>query len=446
MKRVAAVLLWSIIAAAFIGPGTVTAAASSGAQFGYSLLWALLFSTFACLVLQEASARLTVVSGKSLGEALSERYPAGWARGAVLVLILGAVVLGCAAYEAGNILGGVAGAVLALPGSTTTLTLATVALAGLLLLFNSPRRVAFVLSLLVATMGGAFLWTAVQLAPPWGQLLSGSLRPSLPAGASLLAIALVGTTVVPYNLFLGSSLARGQKLVELRFGLAVAVLVGGLISMGVLVVGAALEGPFSFEALSEVLSTRLGPRARFLLGGGLFAAGLSSAVTAPLAAAMTARSFLGGDEEDRWSDRSWRFRSVWGGVLLVGLVLGVSGVRPVPAIIAAQALNGIMLPVVAVFLLVTTNDPRIMKGAVNRAGSKLMMSVVTLVAVLLGTVGLLRAVAAALRWPAPGVPTILTATLVAIGIAGIPVVRSFRRSSGGGRNGSRPQSPSLDTK
>ena len=126
MKRLAAVLLWSVIAAAFIGPGTVTSAASAGAGFGYALLWTLLFSTTACLVLQEASARLTVVSGKTLGEALSERYPAGWRRAVVLVLVLGAVVLGCAAYEAGNILGGVAGAVLALPWSTRTLAVATV--------------------------------------------------------------------------------------------------------------------------------------------------------------------------------------------------------------------------------------------------------------------------------------------------------------------------------
>ena len=256
--------------------------------------------------------------------------------------------------------------------------------------------------------------------------MTGSLVPSLPEGSSLLAIALVGTTVVPYNLFLGSGLARGQTLSELRFGLAVAILFGGLISMGVLVVGAALDGAFGFEALSEVLSERLGARARILLGGGLFAAGLSSAVTAPLAAAMTARSVLAGDRGDRWSDASWRFRSVWGGVLLVGLAFGVSGVRPVPAIIVAQALNGILLPVIAVFLLITINDRKLMGKAANHTGSNIVMSVVTLVTLLLGTTGLLRAAAATLGLPAPGASVLLAVTLLAAVGAAMPVARSFR--------------------
>lgn len=426
MKRLAAVLLWSIIAAAFIGPGTVTSAASAGAGFGYALLWTLAFSTVACLVLQEASARLTVVSGKTLGQALGERYSGGWRRAMVLALVLGAVVLGCAAYEAGNILGGVAGAVLAVPASPEPLAVGATLLAGLLLFFNSPRRVAVLLSLLVAVMGVGFLWTAIRLAPPWQELIAGSLLPSLPPGSSLFALALVGTTVVPYNLFLGSGLAGGQTLREVRFGLAVAIVFGGLISMAVLVVGATLEGPFSFEALAQVLTERLGARGRILLGGGLFAAGLSSAVTAPLAAAITARSVFGGDRDHSWRDASWRFRSVWGGVLLVGLVLGLSGIRPVPAIVAAQALNGILLPVVSVFLLVTINDRRLMGAAANRAGSNLGMSLVTLVTLLLGTAGVLRAATAALGRPAPGPFALLAATALVVGVVAIPVVRSFR--------------------
>ena len=73
-----------------------------------------MFSTFACVVLQEAAGRLTLLSGHSLGEALARQFPSGYGRAAVLVLVLGAVLLGCAAYEAGNILGGVAGALLVL--------------------------------------------------------------------------------------------------------------------------------------------------------------------------------------------------------------------------------------------------------------------------------------------------------------------------------------------
>jgi Mn2+/Fe2+ NRAMP family transporter len=204
----------------------------------------------------------------------------------------------------------------------------------------------------------------------------------------------VGTTVVPYNLFLGSSLAAGQKLSEIRFGLAVAVLLGGLISMGVLVVGAATEPPLEFQNLSAVLAERLGDWARILFAVGLFSAGLSSAVTAPLAAALTARSVLAAEGgEDRWGDRSWRFRSVWMGVLAVGLLFGLSDLPRVPVIVLAQALNGILLPVVAVFLFVSVNDREVMGGEVNRTLSNAVMVAVTLVAFLLGATNVVRALA-----------------------------------------------------
>ena len=79
----------------------------------------------------------------------------------MLVLVLGAIVLGCAAYEAGNILGGVAGAVLATGWSSKLLTLVSGTVAGCLLLFGAPKTVARVLSIFVAIMGIAFLVTAV---------------------------------------------------------------------------------------------------------------------------------------------------------------------------------------------------------------------------------------------------------------------------------------------
>jgi Mn2+/Fe2+ NRAMP family transporter len=379
--RLGSILFWSVIAAAFIGPGTVTTAASAGAGFGPRLLWALTFSTLACLLLQEASARLTVVSGRSLGEALADRYPRGVGRVLTLVLVLGAVVLGCAAYEAGNILGGVAGAALGIALPTAWLTLGCGALAALLLWWGSPAAVARTLSLFVAAMGIAFVATAFYLQPPLGAVVRGAVVPEAPAGSALLILALVGTTVVPYNLFLGSGLARGQSLPELRFGLTVAVLLGGGISMAVVVVGATVEGPFSFAALVAVLETRIGPWARYFFAGGLFAAGLSSAITAPLAAAITARDLF---PSAAWGERSRPFRGVWLAVLAVGVGFGLSGVKPVPAIIAAQAFNGVLLPLVALYLFLAVNDRRLMGEARNGWLANLLLGSVVLVAWVLG--------------------------------------------------------------
>ncbi|MCB1055582.1 MAG: divalent metal cation transporter, partial [Acidobacteria bacterium] len=363
MNRLWSVLLWSVIAAAFIGPGTVTTSAAAGHAHGLELLWALAFSTVACLVLQEASARLTAISGYDLGQALRRRYHGGLRGLLVLLLVLGAIVVGCAAYEAGNILGGVAGARLGLDWPASWLTLGCAALAAALLWPGRPAGVAKAMSLLVAIMGVAFLVTAFALGPDLGQLAAGFFIPRLPAGSGLLVLGLVGTTVVPYNLFLGSGLARGQELRSMRFGLSVSVVLGGLISMAVVVVGTAVVGEFSFEQLAAVLAERFGSSGRWLLAIGLFAAGLSSAITAPLAAALTARSlFAETDDSGPWRLTGWRFRAVWGGVLLAGVVFGLSGLRPIPVIVLAQALNGLLLPLVAVFLLLAVNDRRLMRS------------------------------------------------------------------------------------
>lgn len=444
MNRLLSILLWSVIAAAFIGPGTVTTAAKAGNGFGLALLWALVFSTVATLVLQEAAARLTVASGDNLGRALREDSQGGAggvgrASGVlVLVVVLGAVVLGCAAYEAGNILGGVAGAALAIPWPPWVLTLLCGALAVGILALGTPRQVARWLAVLVAVMGAAFLVTAVRLAPDLGELLRGALLPSTPSGSGLLILGLVGTTVVPYNLFLGSGLAAGEKLGEMRFGLTVAVALGGLISMGVLVVGTAVAGDFSFEALSEVLASRLGPWARGLFAAGLFAAGLSSAITAPLAAAITARSVFaegssrdatkGIEDDPRWGDRSLRFRAVWAGVVAVGVGFGVADVAPIPAIVLAQALNGVLLPLVAVYLALAVNDRRRMgDDALNGSLANLVLAAVVAVTMLLGVTNLVRAGARVLGQPVPSEGVLLAVAGAITLVLAVPVIRAAAR-------------------
>ena len=339
--------------------------------------------------------------------------------------MLGAIVLGCAAYEAGNILGAVVGAARISGISRIVLTLVIGGGAAILLWLGSPATVARSLSVLVATMGVAFLVTAVGLRPPIGELLRGGLVPAIPAGSTLLVVGLVGTTVVPYNLFLGSGLARRQGLAEIRFGLTAAVLFGGLISIGVLVVGSAVDGAFSFGAVAAVLHGCLGRWAELLLGVGLFAAGFSSAVTAPLAAAVTARGLFGGE---RWEPSSWRFRAVWIGVLAVGVGCGVADLRPIPAIIGAQVLNGILLPLVAAFLLVAANDRSLLgEDGLSGPTHTALMAVVVLVTVLLGVSSILRAVAGALGGGPPAERLVLgTAAAVAVVLV-VPVLRAALR-------------------
>jgi Mn2+/Fe2+ NRAMP family transporter len=333
MKRLLNILFWSVIAAAFIGPGTVTTAARAGSDFRFALAWALLFSVIACLVLQEAAGRITILTGRELGEAIRARFAgSGWGRWLPALAAIG-IILGCAAFEAGNLLGGVAGLRLIVDAPPATLTIIAGVEAALLLGTGNTKWIARVAGALVAVMGVAFLVTAIRLGPDLGELLRGLLVPSIPVGGTVLVLGLVGTTVVPYNLFLGSALARDCKIEEMRWGLAVAVIGGGIISLGVLVVGSALGGGLEYERLAAVLSDRLGPGAGASLAIGLFAAGFTSAVTAPLAAALTARSILGEKDDPKWKESSLRFRGVWLGVLAVGMAFGIAEVKPIPVII-----------------------------------------------------------------------------------------------------------------
>jgi Mn2+/Fe2+ NRAMP family transporter len=431
VRRLGSILFWSVISAAFIGPGTVTTAASAGASFELALLWALVFSTGACLALQEAAARITVCSGHDLGQALRLQYPRGAGRLLVLTVVLGAVVLGCAAYEAGNILGGVAAATLSssVPASVATIGIGVLAFA--LLWFGRTGTVARLLGLLVAVMGAAFVYTAWALRPEPVELLRGALVPRAPDGSGLLVLGLIGTTVVPYNLFLGSGLARGRDLGELRFGLTVAIVLGGAVSAAIVVVGGAVDGSFGFDALSDVLVRRLGPTAEHGFAVGLAAAGISSAITAPLAAAITTRGLLADPRRGSggpWDDRGSRFRGVWIAVLGTGVLFGLTGVRPVPAILVAQALNGVLLPSVAVFLLLAVNDRALMGSrGLNGAFANAWLGLVVAVTVALGVASLARALAVVTASDPPG-PRRLLLWSVGLVVAGaLPLWRRARR-------------------
>ncbi|MGB5364374.1 MAG: divalent metal cation transporter, partial [Aureibaculum sp.] len=99
----------TLVAAAFIGPGTVTLCTLAGVNFGFTLLWAMVLSIIATIVLQEMAARLGIISQKGLSEVIRGEIKNPLARKVTIILILSAIVIGNAAYEAGNISGGILG-------------------------------------------------------------------------------------------------------------------------------------------------------------------------------------------------------------------------------------------------------------------------------------------------------------------------------------------------
>jgi len=432
-KQILNILFWSVISAAFIGPGTITTAASSGASYGTALLWALLFSTLACLLLQEAAAKISIVTGKNLGQSISDYFENRSSKTMILLLVLGAILVGTAAYEMGNLLGAVEGIKLLFDIPSYLLVLVIGVIAAILLSIPSLRIVSTILGILVVIMGIGFLVTAIMVKPAFNEIIKGTFIPSFPGPqAGMLVLALIGTTIVPYNLFLGSGLSKkGQSLKEMRFGLSIAIVLGGIFSMAVLIAGSAISGTFSFEALAGVLQDRMGPAGKYLLGFGLFAAGFTSAVTAPLAAAVTLSSLFGQNQPEKWRSASCRFRIAWILVLCTGIGFASLNIKPVPAIILAQALNGFLLPFVSIFLYVVIQKSLYRRTISNRISNALMLIVIYITLI----IGLNSAVKAVTGLMAPGfIHTMLTQiiiaafSLVVIMIVGIMAGRNINDS------------------
>ena len=400
-SRILNVLFWSVISAAFIGPGTVTTATKAGAYFQFDLLWALAFSTMACILLQEASARITINSGMNLAKAIARQFENRPTKNLVLILVIGAIVLGSAAYETGNILGSMAGLKLIFDIPLYIIVVAIGALAFLALSLKSVQTIAKVMGGVVFLMGIAFITTAVLLKPSISLIMKGIFIPTIPDGASggagLLILGIIGTTVVPYDLFLGSGvLDKSQKISEMRFGLTLAVVLGGLISMAIMTVGTIITGEFTFEALVSALTHKIGPFAVYVFGFGMFAAGFSSSITAPLVSAITAKSFFEEKNEKKWKTQGQYYKLIYTAVLIIGLGFGFAQVEPIPAIILAQALNGLILPFISVFLVFVINDPVLMgKDKTNGRFSNILLGIVIWVTMIMGAVSIIKSISSA---------------------------------------------------
>ncbi|WP_202079611.1 Nramp family divalent metal transporter [Caldalkalibacillus salinus] len=378
----------AIVTAAFIGPGTVTTASRTGASFGFTLLWALLFSIIATIILQEMSSRLGIVARKQLGEAIREQFQNPILRVLTILLIISAVTIGSAAYETGNILGGALGLAAITGMSVNTWGPIIGITAGLLLFFGSYKFIEKVFVVLVTLMSIVFVITAIVIRPDFSAILSGTFVPSIPDGAILFAIALIGTTVVPYNLFLHSSTVQErwngpEGLKQSRFDTVFTILLGGLISMAI-VVTAAVAFPLGTDLsdageMAKQLEPVLGSWATYFFALGLLSAGITSCISAPLAAAYATAGALGWER----NLKSTRFRAVWGSIILIGVIFSGIGYNPTEVILFAQYANGLLLPVIAIFLLYVMNNKTLLGEYVNRFWTNLIGGIIVLVTILL---------------------------------------------------------------
>ena len=356
VQKISAIGPGAMVAAAFIGPGTVTTATIAGSSYGYTLLWAIVFSVIATAVLQEMAARLGIVGRMGIGQAVGQKITHPCVKLLVSLLIVTAVLVGNAAYEAGNISGAAIGFDSYFADSNFNPMVWVIgALAFLVLYWGRYQLIEKFLIGLVATMGAVFVVAAILVKPDLSQLFSGLFFPHIPDGAGLMIVGLIGTTVVPYNLFLHASAVQqkwtdAKDLSIARWDTIASVLLGGLITMSIMV-GAAV----AFEAIDQEVSSAsdlalgwkhvLGEGSVFFLALGFLAAGLSSAITAPLAAAYATAEVMAWPKDMQ----SKKFKLIWMLVLGVGVLFSSLGFKPTAVILLAQIANGLLLPIVAVF-------------------------------------------------------------------------------------------------
>ncbi|HBR54248.1 MAG TPA: manganese transporter [Flavobacteriaceae bacterium] len=361
----------TLVAAAFIGPGTVTVCTLAGVQFGYELLWALVLSIAATIVLQEMAARLGLVSGKGLAANVKAHIQQPSLRLLAVLLMLSAILVGNAAYEAGNISGGALGLQAIFEDTTVMigsfqlnyLSILIGVIAFLLLYIGNYKVIERFLVGLVIVMSISFVLAAVLTQPNWLQVMQSVVVPKVPSESLLTVIALVGTTVVPYNLFLHASLVKEKwngpdNLKAARKDLYISIILGGLVSMAIVVCGAAIQQTTVNNAadLAKGLEPLYGELASYVLGIGLFAAGITSAITAPMAAGYVARDCFG------WQAglKSSKFRAVWMLILLLGVVFSSIGFKSIEIIQFAQVANGVLLPIIAGFLVYIGNKKSVL--------------------------------------------------------------------------------------
>lgn len=358
-----------IITASFIGPGTVTSMTRAGASFEYALLWAVVFSVITTIVLQEMVIRLSLVTREGLGEAITELFNHKVGRLLTVWISLVAVTLGCAAYISGDLLGTTLGVsyMLGVPEQYVApifgLIILTIGLMG------SYKVIERLMIVLLVIMGGTFVTAMFAVKPDWGEVAKGALIPSIPSGSIIMVIALIGTTVVPYNFFLHSTsvferFGTMDKLKLARWDTVISIVIGGIISGAIMIVAGTVIGGTSVDNILDMddpLEPILGNAAPYFISIGLFAAGFSSALASPMGAAATIGSFF------RWKGgiANKKFKIVFTIIIVIGITTSLLGFESLEIIMLAQALNGMILPIISILMLIIVNKKSLLKNHTN---------------------------------------------------------------------------------
>ena len=382
-----------LIAAAFIGPGTVTLCTIAGASFGYSLIWAIILSIFSTIVLQEMSLRIGLITKMNLAQVIRINIKSKFLNRLLLILIISSILIGNAAYEAGNITGASLGISAILNSQSINYIPIFIGLIAFIVLYQGDYKVLErSLIFLVLIMSISFFITAIITRPDISALINGVITPKIDSNNLMIILGLIGTTVVPYNLFLHSSLVSEKwnsvnKLKVARFESFFSILIGGLVSLSIIITAASVNNKDvnGVIDLAKGLEPLYGNFAIYFLGIGLFASGITSSITAPLAAAYVAKSCFG------WQDslKSRKFRAIWIIILIIGVLVSMVKINPIEIIKFAQFSNSLLLPIIAIILLWLINNKNIISNEYSYRYQNIFGFLIVIISIILGTKGLI---------------------------------------------------------
>jgi manganese transport protein len=362
-----------IAAVAYVDPGNFATNMAAGATFGYLLLWVVLMANLMAMLIQSMSAKLGIATGMSLPETCRARFP----RAATVGLWLQAEVIAMAT-DIAEFVGAAIGLNLlfGLPLFPAAVLTGVAAFAILALQTRGFRRLEAVIAAFIGVIVIAFAAQVVMADPDRGSALHGLLVPGFEGSESvLLAVGILGATVMPHVIYLHSALTQHrivgateeQKRRIFRFELVDVVLamsLAGIVNMSMLVTAAAVFNSRGLtdvgDDLSEVyegLAVYLGDGAQYLFGVALLASGLSSSSVGTLAGQVVMQGFV------RRRIPLFLRRAI---TMAPALLVVAIGVDPSRALVISQVVLSFGIPFALVPLLWFCRDRALMGALVNR--------------------------------------------------------------------------------
>jgi manganese transport protein len=361
-----------IASIAYMDPGNFATNISGGAQFGYMLLWVVLASNLIAMLVQTLSAKLGIASGKNLAELCRERF-----RRPVVYAMWILMEIAAMATDLAEFLGAAIGFQLLLGIPLLCAAFLTAAATFLILSLErfGFRPLELVISGFVGVIAVSYLVETILDRPPLGQVLFHTFVPQLQGPESvLLAVGILGATVMPHAIFLHSSLMQNRIVVKepgklrrlLRFEIAdvsIAMGIAGLINMAMLIMAAAtffakgLTTIGTLEEAHKTLEPLLGRAASWVFGVSLLASGLSSSSVGTMAGQVIMQGFV------RRRIPAWIRRLA---TMVPSLVVISLGVDPTRTLVLSQVVLSFGLPFAVIPLVMFTQRKDIMGVLVNR--------------------------------------------------------------------------------